>query len=77
MSSDTCTGPARPWALALSLMAFGMTMGAALLARREARRSRSPRRPAPASGLNMVDETLDESFPASDPPSWSPVVGLR
>ena len=29
------------------------------------------------SKINRIDDTIEDSFPASDPPSWSPVTGVK
>jgi hypothetical protein len=37
---------------------------------------RTVARPPPESVIDKIDESLEESFPASDPPSWGPLTGI-
>jgi hypothetical protein len=53
--------------VSVGLLGAGLLLGQYAMRRRKAQ---------PEPELDIVDQTSDDSFPASDPPSWTPTTSL-
>jgi hypothetical protein len=69
----------RPLLRALGLFAFGLGVGVVLtrLARQRESEGATDQDPVESpAGRDIVQEASEESFPASDPPAWTPITGV-